>query len=177
MRSPTVCLCMALASAIAGAAQAQTAVFPFVLRANEKAVVTYRDGRFTNLAIRPHTDEAEIAPKPPGAAGSAFGSVKEPVAPEFDDALTFTFWSAGRDGSRLRLANGLARPVIYAARMVTSDGGEHPTTICSVPSGKVGFETWQTELAAIKITGVYDAPRGQTVCGYADRGQLIASPP
>ena len=167
----------ALIWCVASTAQAQTAVFPFVLKANEKVVVSYRAGRFTGVDIKTHADQPDMAPAPKDATAEGYGVLKGIVTPDLDDTLTFTFWTDARDGARLRLANGLSRPVIYSATMVTSDGREHPTTICSIPSGKVGFETWATNLAAIKITGVYDAPKGQEVCGYAERGLLRAPPP
>ena len=92
--------------------------------------------------------------------------------------LVFSLWADAQHGARLKLQNASDHWVIYSAVIVERrDGRQIATTICSVPPGHAGFETWPDDLSAIRITGVFDAPSDGKLCGYADKGQLSAPPP
>ena len=155
--------------------QAQTAAFPITLKGNERAIVSYRDGRFSTLAVEVYPEGPDVAPAPRDAKVETFG--QRPGTTEIvDQTLTFTFWANLDDGGRLRINNGMTKPVIYSAMVICATGREVATTICSVPSARTGWETWAGPVTALRIMSVYDAPNGPIVCGYPERGQLSPAP-
>jgi hypothetical protein len=150
---------------------------PFAIAPGEKVTLGPGDGLSLSVSgVAPAPAEPEGQPAPRGEASEhmLFGPLTFRTAP---GTLTFTLWDDGANGARLKLENGLDRGVIYSAEIVfRSNGQSTETTICSVAAGHAGEESWPDDLAAIRITGLYDAPPGGQVCGYAARGQLSAPP-
>jgi hypothetical protein len=162
----------------AGAGPPVGSPLPFTIQPGEQ--VTLGPGDRFDLkvsGVAPAPDEAEGTPAPRGATSEhliatplSFGAAQ--------GTLRFTLWDDAENGARLKLENGLDRAVIYSAEIVYRDTGRvEETTICSVDAGRPALESWPNDLAAVRITGLYNAPAGGQVCGYAARDQLSAPPP
>ena len=166
------------AAATAHAAPPLGAGVPFTIAPGEK--ITLGPGEGLNLTVSRVAAAPATAEGPP-APRDATSEHTFTIPLTFTAAagtLTFTLWDDAANGARLKLENGLDRAVIYAAEMTfRATGKTVETTICSVPAGHPGLESWPDDLSAIRITGLYDAPPGGQVCGYAARGQLSAPPP
>jgi hypothetical protein len=152
--------------------------FPQTLPARGKVVVDYgSDGRFSVSAVGAMTAAF------PSRTATKLATREHMLPPEpavftaHDDTLVFSLWSDAQDGARLKLENGLVRPLIYSAVVVYDDGEEAATTICSVASRSLRVELWPDDLKAVRITGIYDVRPGATVCGYPERGELSEPPP
>jgi hypothetical protein len=178
-RAPAaVLLCGALLIPHAAhAAPAVGATVPFAIAPGE--TVTLGPGAGLDLRVSA-AGEAPAAPEGPAAPKNQTAEHMLSVPLTFGAApgtLRFTFWDDADNGARLKLENGLPRGVIYAAEIVyRSNGKVEETTICSVSAGRPAVESWPDDLAAIRITGLYDAPPGGQVWGYAARGQLSTPP-
>jgi hypothetical protein len=151
---------------------------PFTIQPGEK--VTLGPGQGLNLTVSgvaaaPDTPEGPPAPRGETSEHTYAIPLTFAGAP---GTLTFTLWDDAQNGARLKLENGLDRGIIYAAEITfRATGKTVETTICSVPAGRPAIESWPDDLSAVRITGLYDAPAGGQVCGYAARGELSAPPP
>jgi hypothetical protein len=168
----TLCGILALAAGSAAFAAAQ---LPFDLKANERATLSYAGGRFSVSDIEVHTEQPDIRPAPKDAKTEGFGK-RPTIIESIDDTLVFTLWTDPQDGARLKITNHTRKPVIYSAIVIYAGAREVPTTICSVQSARSGWETWAGPVAALRITGIYEAPESEPVCGYPERGQLARAP-
>jgi hypothetical protein len=151
---------------------------PFTIQPGEK--ITLGPGQGLDLAVS-GVAAAPATPEGPPAPRGETSEHTYAIPLTFGGApgtLTFTLWDDAQNGARLKLENGLDRGIIYAAEITfRATGKTTETTICSVPAGRPAIESWPDDLSAIRITGLYEAPAGGQVCGYAARGQLSAPPP
>lgn len=170
---------LAVALFASGVAQAAPTDFLVTLADGQRVVVTaLPKGKFRvgplipKSEIRPFTIEPDKA----NASRETTKFVEAKVSRAAPGTLAYTFWIDPRDGTHLRIDNGLGHPVIYSAEIVAANGRSSPTTICSVPANKVGYESWVDKVVQLKITGIYDAPAGKMVCGHPERGEVGAPP-
>jgi hypothetical protein len=169
---------LAIAAPPAGwAAPALGSAVPFAIAPGEQVTLGPGDRldlTVSGVAQAPAAPEGQPAPRGETSEHMLFGPLTFRTAP---GTLTFTLWDDAANGARLKLENGLDRAIIYAAEIVfRSTGRSTETTICSVSGGQAAVESWPDDLAAVRITGLYDAPPGDKVCGYAARGELSAPP-
>jgi hypothetical protein len=168
----------ALAAPLAArAAPPPGAAAPFTIAPGER--ITLGPGRRLDLTVSrvgSAPAQAEGPPAPRGETSEHMFNIPLTYATA-PGTLSFTFWDDAAHGARLKLENGLDHSIIYAAEITfRSTRKTVETTICSVPAGRAGMESWPNDLAGIRITGLYDAPPGAQVCGYAARGDLSAPP-
>ncbi|HEX5377146.1 MAG TPA: hypothetical protein VFW47_01155, partial [Phenylobacterium sp.] len=143
---------------------------PLTIKPAQRVTLSYSDGRFSTRSITSLRGGPNAPPAPKDATQEYATPLDNFARKEPDDTLVFSFWSDATDGAQLQLENGLTRSIIYSAEIIGRDGRGAPTTICSVGNGKTGIESWVPDLAAVRITGIYDAPHGPMVCGYPERG-------
>jgi hypothetical protein len=135
-----------------------------LLVAGRAASVTLGAGNAMTLSGEKAADASKVAmPTEHPDAYATTPVVGQPLGPIDPGKLTFTMLRNPSGGVVLILANGLDRPVSFAA--VTSmmmDGKRRSalTAICTAGAGKRDFESWPPPIDVIQVIQVIDTPEG-----------------